>query len=476
MTAPSTFLDEGTQPGMGLLAHLRRRRFVYLSGLLHAALLGVLVELGPHRIELERQRSERRREQQAIDYGKQLTERARLEQRVHDMARIESLLEQSEAAGDAPKAQPAPRDDDDVQFSAKPRTADALLRQARELSRKIDALQRDIKATELARLLRIPKQKALEKLPAPPQPQPQTAATIEQLEARARDALEQRRRQLERQQDGMPVAASGAGAGANQAGPGGQTSGQGKGPSAGLGADQGRGNTGGVSRSVLSRIDAFTNRDMPEHATRAYTAGGMADFFDHGIGTMPAVDAARTVKGEGRLIGPGGPYANRIYVNAWYLIGPFDGKHGEGLFSNERHPPEQGVVLDAAYRGKDGRLLRWNYVDTAPYPLIPSPSAEDAVYYGYTELMMDEERDLTAWVGADDDAQLWLNDRLVWKGGNVNKDWFFSQIYDTSNTGVRDYNLSEGTRTVHLRKGRNKLFFKLSNGPTRLFFSLVLTK
>jgi hypothetical protein len=46
----------------------------------------------------------------------------------------------------------------------------------------------------------------------------------------------------------------------------------------------------------------------------------------------------------------------------------------------------------------------------------------------------------------------------------------------TRNTYVRDYNLSEGKRTVHFRKGRNKLFFKLSNGPTRLFFSLVLTK
>ncbi len=112
----------------------------------------------------------------------------------------------------------------------------------------------------------------------------------------------------------------------------------------------------------------------------------------------------------------------------------------------------------------------------ARYPLIPPVSAEDAVYYGYTELMIDADQDLSIWVGADDDAQLRLNDRLVWEGGNVNKGSFFGQFYETRNTYVRDYDLSEGKRVVHFRKGRNKLFFKLSNGPTRVFFSLVLTK
>lgn len=90
--------------------------------------------------------------------------------------------------------------------------------------------------------------------------------------------------------------------------------------------------------------------------------------------------------------------------------------------------------------------------------------------------MVDRDEDLTAWIGADDDAQLWLNDRLVWAGGSIDKGWFFGRIYETSDDDVRNYNLSEGKRTVHFRKGRNKLFFKLSNGPTRLFFSLVLTK
>jgi 3-methyladenine DNA glycosylase Mpg len=49
-------------------------------------------------------------------------------------------------------------------------------------------------------------------------------------------------------------------------------------------------------------------------------------------------------------------------------------------------------------------------------------------------------------------------------------------LYDVPNTHARDLNMTEGLRKVHFRKGRNKIFFKMANGPTRLCFSLVLTK
>jgi len=172
--------------------------------------------------------------------------------------------------------------------------------------------------------------------------------------------------------------------------------------------------------------------------------------------------------------GPAGPYADRVYVNRWYLIGPFERKHGDAWLAPD--PPEQAIILDAAYRGKDGRLLKWEYVDSASYPLVPAQPAEEAVYYGYTELMVDKEQDLTIWVGANDDAQLWLNDRLVWRGRKVAKALFYREVDDTGKSHGRDYNFSEGKRVVHLRQGRNKLFFKLSNGLDSLFFSLVLTK
>jgi hypothetical protein len=460
-------------PRFGLV---RRHPFVVLSLVLHAVPLVALYHLGSQRIEL----AQRERQQRQVESGARLTAQARLEKRVHDMERIKSLLEQSAAA------RPAENKEDEVQFSAQPKAPEELLKQAKDLARKIDEIERDTRAEQLAKLLDIPKEKALEqvaekaKAEDPPAAEPQTpaeaAAQIERLEAKARVALEERRQQLEQQRNGVQVAAKAAGKGQGGA----NNKGDGNGNGNGLGNGQsgqgiGNGATGSMGTGALERIVAFSNPDMPDRATQAYT-GRMGALFGGGVAHIPNVDAATMVKGAGRMIGAGGTYANRVWVNRWYLIGPFAGRHGEGLFANYRHPPEQGVVLDAAYQGKGGRLVKWEYVDMARYPLEPPVHAEDAVYYGYTELMLDAEQDLTMWVGADDDAQLWLNDRLVWRGGNVDKDSFFGQVYETRNTYVRDYNLNEGKRVVHFRKGRNKLFFKLSNGPTRIFFSLVLTK
>jgi hypothetical protein len=450
-----------------MLAQVRRHPCLALSLVAHAALLGVL-HVVVVRVERDQQRIQRAREQPSVDAGKRLTERAGLEKRVHDMARIKSLLERGEAADK----------DDDVQFSAQPRTPEELLKEANELSRKIDEIERDTRAKELAKLLHIPKQKALEKVAKESKPEPaaraepakpvDAALMIEQLEEKARNALARRGRQLEQQQDGVRVAASGSysGSDARQGGQGGQAGGGGPGP----------GIPGSLSiSSVLRMMDAMiTDSGRPGRGIQGNIVAGNHDDADHTIVRIPEVPAGATVKGTGRIIGPGGPYADRVYVNRWYLIGPFERKHGDAWLSPD--PPEQAVVLDAAYRGKDGRLLKWEYVDSASYPLIPPQPAEEAVYYGYTELRMDREQDLTIWVGAHDDAQLWLNDRLVWRGRHVAKGGFYREVQAKDNTHGRDYNFSEGKRVVHFRQGRNKLFFKLSNGMGPLFFSLVLTK
>jgi len=451
-----------------MLAQVRRYPYLALSLVAHAALLGVLY-VGVVHVEQDRQRIQRAREQPRVDAGKRLMERARLEQRVHDMARIKSLLDPDAAAGM----------DDDVRFSAQPRTPEALLKEASELSRKIDEVERDARAKELAKLLHIPKQKALEKLdqaaqarkpdePARAEPaKPVDAAVkIEQLEAKAREALARRGRQLE-QQDGVRVTALGSysGGGARQGGPGGQVGSRGPGP----------GSPGAVSlSSMLRAVDAFVDAGRPGQGIEGNIVAGNHDDVDHTVVRIPEVPAGATVKGTGRIIGPGGPYADRVYVNRWYLIGPFDRKHGDA--GSLPDPPEQAVVLDAACRGKDGRLLKWEYVDSASYPLVPPQPAEDAVYYGYTELRMAREQDLAIWVGARDDVQLWLNDKLVWRGRNVAKGRFYREVNAKDNTHGRDYNFSEGKRVVHFRQGRNKLFFKLSNGLGPVFFSLVLTK
>ncbi len=446
------------------MIQVRRHRFLLLSLVTHAALLGVLY-MGAVRVQQDQQRIQRSREQPSVDAGERLMERARLEKRVRDMERIKSQLE-SGAAGK----------DEDVRFSAQPRTPEELLKQARELSRKIDEIERAARAERLAKLLHIPKQKALEKVaqtrkpeaPAAAEPRKpvDAAAQIEQLEAKAREALARRSGQLEQQRDGTRVAAieSRSGSAARQGGPGRP-----------VGSAPGSGRLDGISISgVLGAIDAFMKSDRAGRGIEGNIVAGPHDDIDRTIVRIPDLPAGARVKGKGRIIGPGGPYADRVYVNRWYLIGPFERKHHDAWLLPD--PPEQAVILDAAYRGKDGRLLKWEYVDSASYPLVPLRPAGEAVYYGYTELMVDKEQDLTIWVGANDDAQLWLNDKLVWRGRSVAKALFYSEVNDSGKPHAGDYNFSEGKRVVHLRQGRNKLFFKLSNGLGSLFFSLVLTK
>ena len=77
---------------------------------------------------------------------------------------------------------------------------------------------------------------------------------------------------------------------------------------------------------------------------------------------------------KGAWSAPGGEYANRLYITGWYIIGPFPGGNAAGLRDNPIYPPEKAVLLDAVYFGKDERLLKWRYVSSQSYPLVPPDS------------------------------------------------------------------------------------------------------
>lgn len=496
-------------PESPALAWLRRHAFVLVSLAAHAALVTLLYYFGAYQVEqaLEREQA---------SAGAELAKQSSIEKRVMDMERIKDLLDQSRP-GAPPSGSAGAVDEPDFRATSLPKPPEQLLAEARELSASIAEIEKELKAAELARIEKIPVAQARERLaspqtdsagpppdsmpppgvtpapnaapppngapppgamPAPGAMPGQLAAEIQQLEKKARAALAQRQQDLARQRDGVAVKSARAESGEAQVGNelgkglGGSGGGDGQDGDGGIGTTPGAGD-----HAIEQRIAAFINRDMtlPTGAVRNYTRGGEA-IFRPGTGHIPPVDARTMIKGAGRLLGRDGAFANRVYVNSWYVIGPFEGKHGAGLFSNHRYPPEQGVILDAVYAGKGNRRVAWRYVNAASYPLVPPEPDEDAVYYGYTEVMMDREQDLTLWIGADDDAQIWLNDVQVWAGGNINKLSFWPALYDVPNTHGRDYNMTEGKRTVRFRKGRNKIFFKMANGPTRLFFSLVLTK
>ncbi|MDR7271517.1 hypothetical protein J2X20_004185 [Pelomonas saccharophila] len=466
---------------------LARRPYLSLSVALHAALLALLYGFGSYQLALSQGASD------AVEVASSLraTHEAGTAKRLQDLQTIKELLEKSAGRDESPPG-PGPA------AEPPPQTPEEALARARELARKIETLDKEIQAEELAKLTgppkalpadeaasSVPRQPTepeaggnaasrpgevaeVQKRPAPPGAEasgasaPVTAETaageVAELEAKARATLAKRLKRLEAKQNGVQVEAGKKGSGED---------GTGNGPAATPAGSR-------KSETARAEIAEFVGRTVEQTTkSRRYTG---SDFFDHGNAQIPALDASSLVRGHGRMFGAGGEYANRVYLNSWYLIGPFAGRHEAGLFDNPAYPPEKAVLLDAVYYGKDQRVLRWRYVTAQSYPLVPPDSVPDSVYYGYTEVSVDQDCDLTAWIGADDDVQVYLNDRLVWKGGNVNKQSYFDAIFNRDQGYLRDYNRTEGRRVLHFNKGRNKLFFKLSNGPNGAFLSMVLTR
>lgn len=452
---------------------------------LHAGLAAWLHHLGTVDV-LRRQDTE-------VAASVRATAQARMARRVDDLRKIKELLEQS--AQRAPGPEPAPSPDATAATHGAAATEpkpepERMLEQAREMARAIDELGRELKADELARLTGKSKEEARAEVDAAAPPHPVSeaepggdpAAELAGLEAKARAVLASRAGQLAREREGVYVereGARGAGTGDDQGLPG-IGDGDGIGPdgssASALGSGLGKPQAGVIERTAeeIARFMREGEDAEPDWTSRVYR-NKRRDIFAGERGKIPGLDTAHMVKGSGRTFGAGGQYANRIYLNSWYMIGPFQGRHGLELFNNPRHPPEDAVLLDAAYRGKDQRVVKWEYVSAASYPLVPRVAEENAVYYGYTEVSMDRERDMLVWIGADDDVAVKVNDRLIWQAGNSSKRWFYQSVYGGKNTYQRDYNRTEGQRLVRFRKGRNTIFFKLSNGPTRLFFSMVLT-
>ena len=191
------------------------------------------------------------------------------------------------------------------------------------------------------------------------------------------------------------------------------------------------------------------------------------------VASPPAVDVATLHTAAGRVFGPGGTYAERVYLDTWYVIGPFAGQGDESMA--HAYPPEDDVDLDAAYPGPEGRTLTWQFTSRGFYPFIPPDRRDDAVYYAYTELRVDEDRDVWLSIAADDDSMMWLDERLVWVSSPGDKPWYHPPYYLRDEL-VGSLALTEGRRRVHLAAGVHRLLFKLYNKEDRTFFSVVLSK
>lgn len=501
-----------------LLGRLRRRLathpYLPASLLVHGAIALLLFSL-PGLGEREQARAQAvaaARTQQQIAQ----TESRELRRRVERMQAIRDRL--ADAAGDTP---PPPLDLD----SASP---EALARQAAALSASIDAVQRKLRAEALARIANMPLTEATKEVEAmsahaptntpATDPKATPAETIAALEQRAKDALEAQRAQIEARRDGVRVGSTdprlyGPAKVADVAPPAlpasgstGQTL-----PADGIprsrleqvkaifreGAPQGRvgvvGVQGGrsVNRETVRGVDggwiARADDLAPVAGSAVVVPGGSLDLTGRstnlvGTGTSgqpslvrhlqpSAVDPATVRTGGGRVIGAGGVWANRVYLDSWYVIGPFPADGRAPI--DTPHPPEEGVDLDAVYRGLDGRTLTWQYASRGFYPFIPPDREERAVYYAYTELYLDDDRDVWLDIAADDDSKLWLDGRQIWTGSPGDKPWFRPPYY-LPDEQVASLALAEGHRRVSLSAGTHRLLVKLFNDRDRTFFSVVL--
>lgn len=455
-----------------------RLPYLIVSLAAHAGLLAAVFYAGPYSIKAA-----------TLDRHVRNAETADIRRRVEEIGKIKSLLEKSrqgsasrQVAGGAGAK------------TASPASPQQMLEQARRLSAEIEQMERRAQARELARLLKLTEEQAMRRLPAPKRkaPAPSSAkaagnrealAELRQHQQLARAALLKRERQLQREHEGTRVRPA--------LGAGGQG---GAGASTAL-AGMGDGGTGKAGKGGAGR-EGVPGEDVPNAAhieIRGYieqTAmnmenlprGGGWDLSTpgHKLGRgydaatpLPAVDAGARHKIRAHAIGKGAPYADRIYLNRWHIIGPFPGRGPHGSIDLV-YPPEMVVDLDAEYAGIGGSLLAWEYLTSPGYPTVPPLRAQDAIYYAYTEVVVDEDVDLVVAIGGDDDTKLWFNDRLVWLSGDGFKPWYRSPGYVGMRKEIADWNLSEGRRKLRFRKGRNSLLLKLYNGASLSFYSVVI--
>jgi hypothetical protein len=246
------------------------------------------------------------------------------------------------------------------------------------------------------------------------------------------------------------------------------------------GTKGGPGEHGSGAAKQGGRAEAVPQPTAPQGLAAVRIPGSSLDLTGHAedghhdfvrYASPPAVDVATLHTAAGRVFGAGGTYADRVYLDTWYVIGPFAGHGDEAM--QAVYPPEEDVDLDAAYPGRDGRTLSWRFTSRGFYPFILPERTDDAVYYAYTELRVDDDRDVWLAIAADDDSKMWIDERLVWVSAPGDKPWYHPPYYLRDEL-VGSLSLAEGQRRVHLAAGVHRLLFKLYNHTDRTFFSVVL--
>ena len=175
-----------------------------------------------------------------------------------------------------------------------------------------------------------------------------------------------------------------------------------------------------------------------------------------------------------------------LYINTWYMIGPWD--IGKDRKMNRKqfaipHPPEFGIDFDAVYKdGVTGRsgvietdfdpqnvngkqvaldgVLRWKFMQSESLHNKMPITDKSGIYYAYTELYFDTTREMLVAIGTDDSGKLWVNGEVLWKDSDNDRGAYY---------------IDEHIAKIKFRKGVNKVLIRLENdGGGAAGFSLML--
>lgn len=255
-----------------------------------------------------------------------------------------------------------------------------------------------------------------------------------------------------------------AGKKSSSSGSGSSASGSGSGSGAGGGTGTGTGAGGGAGGVSAGGSGGGTGAGGSGggSGSGASTGFGIAD--GDGSSASPAVGGSIAAM-PGRTVAVRGESARWMFVDSWYILGPFDNPGRANL--EKQFPPETIVDRSAIYDGKGSVAVQWEFHQADEAKIVPpfrsynaggKRSQEYIIYYAATELSFEAECDLWVAIGSDDFSKVWINDQLIWASGKQSKSW----------------RVDEGLRKVHFNQGVNRILYRVENGHGPTEFSFIV--
>jgi hypothetical protein len=220
----------------------------------------------------------------------------------------------------------------------------------------------------------------------------------------------------------------------------------------GEGSGEGNGGPGGVLGVGNTRLNAYTGSKLNQDMVMAQA--------------LPGRRFSREAARKGWL-----------YVNTWYMIGPWD-NFGLDDFAIV-HPPEISIDFDATYIdgqvgigrvetdahpihmiGSEVRLdgtLRWQFMQSESMHNVMPVTTNRSTCYAYTQLYFDEPATMLVAIGTDDSGRVWINGKDVWQ-----------------DKGSSYYYIDEHIATFRFDQGWNSVLIRLENGDGPSGFSFLI--